>query len=123
MLKKRQKAPGVYMMAVFQGAMIGIIGFLIMRYMFTFFDETANQPQMVSLPASGETQALTPNRESEKIVTKTFYTMQYGVFSTEEAAKHYLGDLQLPAAQLVQFGSARKSKFNFGADKRGKTIK
>ncbi|MFC4356015.1 hypothetical protein ACFO0S_13215 [Chryseomicrobium palamuruense] len=108
MIKKRKREPGIYVMAIFQGAMIGVIGFLVMGYIFSFFESTAHAPGDETVIASGDVKpgegdenqnsgAQTPNE-----VSKTYYTVQYGVFSTEDAAKQYLNQLALPTAQLVQ---------------------
>lgn len=108
MIKKRKREPGIYVMAIFQGVMIGIIGFLVMGYVFSFFESTAHAPGDETVIASGDVPANPdtngkgePSAAAPEL-SKTFYTMQYGVFSTEDAARQYLSQLALPTAQLVQ---------------------
>lgn len=88
-------------MAIFQGAMIGIIGFLLMGYLFTFLETSAPAPDDGSIPVAGEPQTGSQEEASTPQFQKTYYTIQYGVFSTEEAAIHYLQELQIATAQLV----------------------
>ncbi|WP_165767563.1 hypothetical protein [Tetzosporium hominis] len=48
MIRSKQKDVGVYMIAIAQGALIGIVGFLLMGYLITYLDKTA--PVLAAAP-------------------------------------------------------------------------
>lgn len=48
MIRSKQKDMGVYMIAIAQGALIGVVGFLLMGYLITYLDKTA--PVLAAAP-------------------------------------------------------------------------
>lgn len=104
MIRSKQKNVGVYMIAIAQGALIGVVGFLLMGYLITYLDKTAPVTEVSTVPVNAQEQTNATATE-EKENAYTYYTMQYGVFSTDEAAKNYLKQLDLKTAQLVTLDS------------------
>lgn len=104
MIRSKQKDVGVYMIAIAQGALIGVVGFLLMGYLITYLDKTAPVTEVSTVPVNAQEQT-SPTATEEKEKAYTYYTMQYGVFSTDEAAKNYLKQLDLKTAQLVTLDS------------------
>ena len=104
MIRTKQKDMGVYVIAIAQGALIGVVGFLLMGYLITYLDKTAPVTEVSTVPVNAQEQATgAPANGKEKAYT--YYTVQYGVFSTEEAAKNYLKQLDVSTAQLVTIDS------------------
>lgn len=104
MIRSKQKDMGVYMIAIAQGALIGVVGFLLMGYLITYLDKTAPVTEVSTVPVNAQEQTKAP-ATGEKENAYTYYTMQYGVFSTDEAAKNYLKQLNMSTAQLVTIDS------------------
>lgn len=48
MIRSKQKDMGVYMIAIAQGALIGVVGFLLMGYLITYLDKIA--PVLAAVP-------------------------------------------------------------------------
>ncbi|PJK17478.1 hypothetical protein CQS04_00925 [Chryseomicrobium excrementi] len=104
MIRSIQKDMGVYMIAIAQGALIGVVGFLLMGYLITYLDKTALVTEVSTVPVIAQEQTnATATEEKEKAYT--YCTMQYGVFSTDVAAKNHLKQLELATAQLVTLNS------------------
>lgn len=48
MIRSKQKDVGMYIIAIAQGALIGVVGFLLMGYLITYLDKTA--PVLAAAP-------------------------------------------------------------------------
>lgn len=105
MIRTKQKDYSIYFIAIAQGVLIGIVGFLLIGYLITYLDEKGAPSEMTTVPVNAAPETDKPATNSESESALDYYTVQYGVFSTEEAAQNYLKGLELPTAQIVQLDS------------------
>lgn len=101
MIRTKQKDISTYILAIAQGALIGIVGFLIMGYIITYIDGK-QPPEDDIIQVSAEQPEQNTNEKEQSDGQFDFYTIQYGVFSTQEAAESYLKGLGLATASIVR---------------------